>query len=77
MTLAAQAENIWDACNSLVLFNEVDGAKQRISIETVNGKRVRSLVDTNVSKNVKELFPNGLPSGMNVVFVSFADLNKI
>ncbi len=72
MTLAA-TKNIWDVYNSLVLVNEADGTKQKISIETVNGKRVRSLVDTNVSQNVKELFPNGLPSGLNVVFISLSE----
>ena len=72
MTLKKK-KNIWDVYNSLVLVNEADGTKQKIYIETVNGKRVRSLVDTNVSQNVKELFPNGLPSGLNVVFISLSE----
>ena len=75
--LAAEAinENIWDAGHSLVLFEEVNGNAQRISIETVNGKKVRNYVDRNVSQKVEELFPNGLPKGMNVVFISLTEKN--
>lgn len=77
MTLAAEAinENIWDAGHSLVLFEEVNGNAQRISIETVNGRKVRNYVDRNVSQKVEELFPNGLPKGMNVVFISLTEKN--
>lgn len=48
MRLAAEAinENIWDAVNGLVLVNEVNGIKQMISVDTINGKKVRSFVET-------------------------------
>lgn len=78
MTLAAEVinENIWDAVNGLVLINEVNGVKQMISVDTINGKKVRSFVETKRSEKVKEVFQNGLPSGMNVVFVSVVNENK-
>ena len=47
-----------------------------ISVDTINGKKVRSFVETKRSEKVKEVFPNGLPSGMNVVFVSVVNENK-
>ena len=52
MTLAAEVinENIWDAVNGLVLINEVNGIKQRISVDTINGKKVRSFVETKQKK---------------------------
>ena len=78
MRLAAEAinENIWDTVNGLVLVNEVNGIKQMISVDTINGKKVRSFVETKRTEKVKEVFPNGLPAGLNVVFVSVANDNN-
>lgn len=39
-------ENIWDAVNGIVLVNEVNGVKQIISVDTINGNKVRTFAET-------------------------------
>lgn len=76
--LAAKSinENVWNSDKNLVFVNELNGLNQMISIETINGVRVKNSHSVETQKKVVELFPNGLPNGMNVVFVSFADKNN-
>lgn len=69
-------ENGWDAVSGLVLVNKVNGVKQMISIDTINGEKVRSYDKNECKEKVKEVFPNGLPRGMNVVFISVANDNN-
>lgn len=69
-------ENVWDAANGLVLVNKVNGVEQMISIDTINGEKVKSFDKAECKKKVKEVFPNGLPRGMNVVFISVANDNN-
>ncbi len=73
--LAARSinENVWDLDNNLVFCNELNGFTRMISIETINGRRVKNSYKADTQKKVAELFPNGLPKGMNVLFVSFAE----
>lgn len=75
MALVREAtnDNIWDAVNGLVLVEEENGIRRMISIDTINGRKVRNLVETKHTEKVKEVFPNGLPAGMSMVFVSVAD----
>lgn len=63
-------ENVWKAVSGLVLVNKINGKEQMISIDTINGEKVRSYDKTRCKEKVKEVFPNGLPCGMNVVFIS-------
>ena len=74
MALVREAinENIWDVVNGLVLVNEVNGVKQIISVDTINGQKVRTFAETKRTEKVAEVFPNGLPAGMNIAFISVA-----
>ena len=42
--LAARSinENVWDLDNNLVFCNELNGFTRMISIETINGRRVKN-----------------------------------
>lgn len=41
----ATPDEIWDIVNGVVLTVEVNGHKQRISVDTINGKKVSVFVD--------------------------------
>lgn len=71
------SEKIWDAVDGIVLVKEINGCKQRISIDTINGKKVRCFANpstqaADVKEKVDAVFPNGLPEGINAIFVSVA-----
>lgn len=78
MALVSEAvnKNVFDAVSGLVLVNKVNGVEQMISIDTINGEKVRSFDKTECKEKVKEVFPNGLPRGMNVVFISVTNDNN-
>jgi len=48
----ATAEEVWDIINGVVLTVEINGHKQRVSIDTINGKKVSVFVD--IKKIVEE-----------------------
>lgn len=77
MTLAATLtnENVLNTFDGIILVNEINGAKQMISVDTINGKKVRNIVNAERSEKVSEIFPQGLPAGMDFMFVSLANNN--
>lgn len=72
------SEKFWSAVDGIVLEKEVNGCKQRISIDTINGAKVRCLSGSDkrvdeIKGKVDVIFPNGLPDGVNAVFISVTD----
>lgn len=69
--LYATAEGIWDILNGVVFTMDVNGHNQRVSIETINGKKIRTLVsnDNQMKDRVKAVFPEGLPTCINAKFI--------
>ena len=67
----ATAEEIWDLINGVVFTMEFNGHQQRVSIDTINGKKVRSLAnnDNQIKEKVKVVFPDGIPTCINAKFI--------
>lgn len=79
----ANAINEWDMTDALVLTQEVNGVIRRISIDTINGQKVRGYgynyrnkneeaIQSEIDKNVESVFPLGLPKGISATFISVA-----